>query len=180
MQRWLLLLLLVFAVVFAGCARPADDDPAKSKESVGLGPQKFQDEYTSFHTGSLPIGWERHWGYNADLAFHNPIHRTTIVVNSTCRQKDYIPLEALRNHLLFDLTDRRIVSQEEVIVDLRSALHTVVQGRMDGALVKLDLFVVQIDTCIYDLVYISTLEQYASCKDDFYRFVEGFHVRRKE
>lgn len=175
-RLFLVALILIFVV---GCAGKQGVFPKPEKPTGGVGQQKYVDEFTIYDTGVLPMGWKRLWGYNADLAFFNEVHRTTIVVNSTCGINKQMPLAALRNHLLFDITDRIVVTEEELVLDLRTALHTVVQGRLDGALIKIGIYVFQVDTCIYDLVYIAGLEQYEICQMDFENFVKGFHVKRR-
>ena len=178
MKRPVLILSLVLVILLAGCA--GTKSPVASPDKpAGLGVQKFTDEYTLYTTGPLPIGWHRLWGYDADLAYYNNVHRSTIFVNSTCGVKKTIPTVALRNHLMFDMTDRHIFSHEEVELDMRMGVHTVFQGRMDGALFKAEVYVVQVDHCIYDFAYISTIEQYEACKVDFRKFVMAFHARRK-
>jgi hypothetical protein len=170
---------LTIGIFAAGCSSSGTLDDSPDKPADGLGTQRFIGQLTSYVTGPLPNGWRRLWGYDGDLAYFNPGLRATIMVNSTCPSKPNIPLTALRNHLLLDLTERQIATQEELELDLRTALRTVVQGRLDGALVKLDIYVVQIDQCVYDMVMISGLERYEAGRVDFVKFVEGFHVKRK-
>lgn len=168
------------AFVFAaGCTAKNPPTPKPDKPVGGLGSQKYADENTSYTTGPLPLGWERLWGYGGDLAYYNKVHRATIMVNSTCGVRKHVPPTALKNHLLLDITERHIVLQEEIELDLRTGLNTIAQGRLDGALIKVNLYVVQIDTCIYDFAYIASLEQYESCEEDFQNFVKFFHAKRK-
>ena len=179
MKRTALACLLILLVCTAGCTTKTGPAGAPDRPTGGINPQKFADEYTLYETGPLPLGWKRLWGYDADLAFYNAIHRATIFVNSTCGLRKPVPSVALRNHLLFDLTDRHIFEQSEVELDMRTGLHTMLQGRLDGGLIKMEVYVVQIDTCIYDFVYISSIEQFDACKEDFRKFVFGFHAKRK-
>ena len=179
MKKTLVCLVLAALVLCFGCAKQAPPDGTPEVIRGGINPQKFVNENTTYTTGPLPLGWRRLWGYDADLAFFNKIHQTTIVINSTCGQKNYIPLVALKNHALFDLTERQIITQEKLEIDHRQGLRTVVQGRLDGGLIKLDIFIVQIDKCIYDMAYISNLKDYETCKEDFEKFVAGFFAKRK-
>ena len=162
-----------------GCATSAGPDASPDKPKGGLGSQRYIGQYASYTTGPLPAGWTRLWGYDGDLAFYNSSNRATVMVNSTCPTRKSVPLVALRNHLLFDLTERQFILQEDQELDLRMGLHSIVQGRLDGALVKLDIYVVQIDECVFDLVMISGLEHYETCRAEFEEFVKGFHVKRK-
>ena len=173
----LFIIIIALAASF-GCAGKTGPK-TKPHKKPGLGPQKFMDEYTHYYTGPLPAGWKRLWGYDADLAYFNKAHGAVIMVNSTCDVTKTVPIVALRNHLLIDLTERHIVSQKEVLLDMRRALHTTVQGRLDGALVKIEMYVVQVDSCIYDFAYIVSLENYEALKEDFRKFVNPFHAKRK-
>ena len=98
MKKFLMLFaLLFFAAVFLSCAStPQANDPAEQYKG-GLDPQKYRDEYNSYTTGPLPLGWKRLWGYSADLAYYNVVHKSTIIANSTCQQKSYLPAAALKN-----------------------------------------------------------------------------------
>jgi hypothetical protein len=171
-----LMLLLVF---LAGCANRTGPSPVLNKSEKGLRPQKFIDENTTFTTGPLPAGWRRLWGYDGDLAFYNDTLKATIMVNATCNIRRQMPLVALRNHLLIDIAERFVVDQKEVDLDMRRALHTTVQGRLDGSLIKMELYVVKIDSCVYDFAYIVNLESYEIGKEAFTQFVNQFHARRK-
>ena len=179
MKKVLLIFGLALLLCVIGCAAQMGPEVKPETAGGGLSGQQYSDENTTYTTGALPIGWRRLWGYDGDLAFYNAVHRATIMVNSTCGIRKAVPLVALRNHLLIDMTDRHIVIQDEVEVDMRTALHTVVQGRLDGALVKMELYVVQIDACVYDFAYISSVEQYDAVFEDFRKFVMEFHAKRK-
>lgn len=178
MKKTLTLLLMIF--LLAGCAQYSASLVEKQKPATeDLSVPKYADESTSYKIGVLPDEWRRLWGYDADMAFFNDQHKATIVVNSTCGIQKQVPLTALRNHLLFDMTDRLILEQEKTEVDMREGLRSLVQGRLDGGLFKMEVFLVLIDNCVYDFVYIVSLEKFSECRPDFINLVKGFHARRQ-
>lgn len=98
-----------------------------------------------------------------------------IEANATCRDDaDAAPLAALTRQLLIGYTDRRVESQATVPLDAREALHTVVEAKLDGVPVKLDLYVMKRNGCIFDLSYAAPPDAFARSSDDFVRFVGGF------
>lgn len=177
MKKTLPLLLVIF--LLGGCAQYSAilAQPEKSV-SDDQSVRKYADENTSYRIGKMSDKWRRLWGYDADMAFFNDENKATIVVNSTCGIQKQVPLTALRNHLLFDMTDRLILEQEKTEIDMREGLRSLVQGRLDGGLFKMEIFLVLIDNCVYDFVYIVNLEKYKECRPDFISVVKGFHARR--
>ena len=72
--------------------------------------------------------------------------------NATCRDDaDPAPLGSLTAHLLIGYTDRRTRSTEHVAVDGREALRSVIDARLDGVPVVLDLYVLKRNGCVFDL-----------------------------
>ena len=146
--------------------------------------QEYKDKLTRYTFGDLPASWEqiKPKGKDAktiDLAYFNTEGGASILLNSTCEFNRPVPLEALTNHLLLDMTHREIESRQELIIDGRMGLRTILSGRLDGAAVKMDIRVVKIDSCAYDLIYVAPPEAFGDGHDDFKRLVTSFHVQRE-
>jgi len=175
--------LVICCIFFLLCACSGNKAllPAKvslKEEPDKVGPVEIKRKDTSYVTGTLPIGWTRLNVGKADVAFTNQYHNATIIAVAHCGYAKHVPLVALRNHLLLDITHRQIESQEETVLDARFALKTVVNGHYENAPIKLTMYTTQIDKCVYDFVYISAPESFSACQSDFDSFVSGFHTER--
>lgn len=133
----------------------------------------YADDQARYRIGALPARFERVDLDDNDLAFH---HRGegTISVNATCSEYEDVPLPALVNHLLFETTDRRFVTEETVTVDGRAARHVVVQAQLDGVAIELDLYVLKKDGCVIDFAHIRTPNAAPAARELFRSFVTSF------
>jgi hypothetical protein len=176
---WIIVLTLALALA-AGCS--VTSKPVVSSKQApdeGVAPREITAEGVRFMTGPLPFGWERLTSGDAKAGFLNRIHGQAIMVNVVYAPNRKAGLVALRNHLMFDLTDRRIFEHEMIQVDQRQALWTVAEGSLDGAKVKMALAVVRIDDWVYDLAYVSSPEAFEVGLGDFKKFLVYFHQRRQ-
>ena len=64
--------------------------------------------------------------------------------------------------------------RETLFLDWREALHAVIDARLDGVPVVLDLYVIKRDGCVYDLSFAAPTSLYPLGRSDFGRFVAGF------
>ena len=152
---------LALAFLFSALTAAADDGP----------------RYT---VGDLPEGWKTESdATGADKAYRLGESGVSILVNATCEVYSQVPLKALTAHLLIDITDREILSREETTIDYRDAMVTVVKGKLDGGEVQMDLRVVKIDDCVYDLAYVAAPESFGEGHADFEALVKSFHASRE-
>jgi len=180
-RRWIVILLAACLVpaFCMGCNKHLRKAQViLFKTPAGIEPVTVTRPDTSYKTGGLPFGWKRLDMGQADIAFENTYHKSTIFASAHCGYYKQVPLNALRNHILMDITEREI-KQDETVLDNRTALRVIVTGRYDGAPIKMGLYTVQIDQCIYDLVYMSAPERFDACLTDFDEFAYGFSAKRK-
>jgi hypothetical protein len=138
-----------------------------------------KDKRTRYVVAPLPAAWTKIAIKDADFAYFREEGGVSVVVNSTCGVQSPVPPVALMAHLMIDLTDRHEESRRETRIDDRAALAVVLSARLDGAAVKMDLRVVQIDACVYDFSYVAPPDGYGQGHDDFDALVGGFHADRR-
>ena len=134
---------------------------------------------TQYAIASPPAAWKAIRIKDADFAFFREEGGASVIVNSTCGVQAHVPLPALIAHLALDLTDRKEEERRDVRIDDRAALAVVLSARLDGAAVKMDLRVVQIDACVYDFSYVAPPEAYGRGHDEFEALVASFHADRR-
>ncbi len=158
-------LVFFFGVSLVGCSNNQLKDNVYKKGDL---------RYT---VGQLDKGWRRINVAENDLAFFNPSFNTVIQANSTCRA-DYedASLSTLTSHLFNGLTNRKVIKQDERIIDRRAALYTEMSARLDGVEVSLAILLLKKDECVFDFAYYSRPNLFGSGLGDFHRFIFGFRV----
>jgi hypothetical protein len=135
----------------------------------------FDDGTVRYRVGALVPGFERIEVGDNDLAWHDR-GLGTISVNATCSGYDDVPTSALLNQLLFGTTERQFRLDETATLDGRAARHAIVDVEMDGVPVRLNVYLMRKDGCVYDLTHVGALEQAARAQPVFEHFVSEFAV----
>src|SRR5262245_50637672 len=88
----------------------------------------------------------------------------------------------LFGRLLLGLRDRATIEQGEVSVNGRTALHRVLDGRVDadGPPTRIEAFVLKDGACVYDFAYAAPPAAFEMWRGDFRRFVESFEKERAD
>ncbi len=159
---------LAMALVFAACAG----------ERVEAGVYHSKKGYRV----TVPSGdWEVVNGSRADLELRHRRVTAAMLVNASCdpatARRDF---RVLRRHILPSLRDREIVEQGTVMIDGHEADHAVLEGQAtDGpGRVRIELYLMKNERCVYDFLYASTPGDFATGQEDFRRLVETFADER--
>ena len=99
-----------------------------------------------------------------------------MLANATC--DDLVArrrLDVLTRHALAGLRDREILEHDEQPLAGRPTAHAVVEGRMAPAedRLRVELFVVKGDRCVYDLMYAAPPASFERWRADFHRFARS-------
>jgi len=131
-----------------------------------------------YQLGPLGPAWRVVQRHEGEIGFFNAELGGVIQSNAACRQDvEAAPLQSLLDHLLVGYTDRRVRSAETVPLVERDALRTVLDVKLDGVPMVLDLYVFKRNGCLFDLSFAAAPEGYARGAVDFQRFVGGFASR---
>jgi hypothetical protein len=115
--------------------------------------RNFKKRETQYRIGDPGKNWRRLSLKDADLAWINELSRSTLLVNSQCKEAKDVPLTALTVQLLIGMTEQNIESQRVLPWSDREALETVVTAKIDGIFRKLSIFVLKKDGCVYDIIF---------------------------
>lgn len=99
------------------------------------------------------------------------------IISSKIENKGF-SLEMLKRHLLIGMTAKKIVSEDSVLVDNQSALHTILEGKMDNNKLKINSYVIKVGDKVYDLVYWAPADSFDSVKGDFENMVRTFRFTK--
>jgi len=113
----------------------------------------FEDKKNAYRIEAPGKAWKQIESEDTNLAFFNDSLNAVIMVNSTCDEYKDAPASALTGHLFIGIEDRKVLEQQKVMLDGREAVYTLVEGKLDGAPVKLATYVLVKNYCIYDLAY---------------------------
>ncbi len=164
------LLLALSALALAGCAHTHYNPDAG----------KVCYRRVCYEVGALGKDWQPVESEKGAIGFFNQQLGAVIESKATCRaDADAAPLQALTRQLLIGYTDRHVRSSETLSLDGRAALHTVVDARLDGVPMVLDLYVLKRNGCIFDLTLAAPPDRYDAARPELTRFVGGFHDTRK-
>jgi hypothetical protein len=113
----------------------------------------------------------------ADLELTHRDGSAGMLVNASCgRDRSSAPLAVLARHLLTGLRDRSVVMREDVTMNGSVARHSIVEARdrETGAPVKVELYVMRDERCLYDFLYVAPTDSFDAWQRDFERFVRTF------
>ncbi len=112
----------------------------------------------------------------ADLELHRAASRAGILVNATCEGRAPTrPLAVLTRHLTFGIQGMEAREQSELTVAGHPAIKVLLTGRLDGAPVEVEAYVVKGERCVYDLIYAAPPGEFAEGKADFEAFLSSFN-----
>lgn len=135
----------------------------------------YEDDLVRYRLGTPQGKWTRIEVDDNDVAYNDP-RLGTVSANSTCKEYEDVPEQALLAHLLFGTRERVFRTHEVVTLDGRGATHAVVDLELDGVPLTLEVFLVKKDGCVYDLTYIAARDQYEAGRPALLQLVRGFHV----
>ena len=129
----------------------------------------------SFRAGPIPSTWQRLKMDGPLLAFHDTTSNGSVDVYAKCGEDRLdTSLLALRTQLLIGFTETNFREEKVVPFDDREALRTVIDAKLDGVPMSLDIYVYKKNGCVYDLVYVARPQRFDSGVQSFESFVAGF------
>ena len=141
---------------------------------------EYRDQQVAFRLGQLPPGMRRVETEEARIALQNDAVGATVAVGARCgTDSDDVPLRALVRHLFLQFQDKKILDEEEFVLDARAALKTELSARLDGVKRHFVVVVMKKNHCVYDFLHVDrggddpVLKQ---SRRDFLEMVRGFSV----
>jgi hypothetical protein len=128
-----------------------------------------------YQLGRLGPSWQVVQRQEGGIGFFSAEVGGVIESNAVCRKDvEAVPLQSLTDHLLIGYTDRKVRSAETVPLVRREALRTILDVKLDGVPMVLDLYVFKRNGCVFDLSFAAAPAGYERGAVDFQRFVGGF------
>ncbi len=118
---------------------------------------------------------------SSDLTFQSSRTASIISINSACKDENDSPtrksLKELTRELLLGISE--ISFQEEALINLSQTpgLKTTLKGKLNNEIVMFRTVVLQKLPCIYDLIYISTPENFTQEEKNFESFISSLQLK---
>jgi hypothetical protein len=138
-------------------------------------PKKRADKEATYRVGDPGEGWRALRKVDdVQVAWvHDDLH-AAIEVHAQCDDQGDSSLDQYTDHLRIDWTHWEVRKEsQEVFLD-RAALRTVVDARLDGVPMTMELLVVKKDGCLFDLRFMSRPESYETGRGAFVAVEKGF------
>lgn len=165
--------LVCIGVGLAGCAAATGARVNESERTVEARTENREVEY---RFGPVPQSWERVRIDSNDAAWHDSESRGLAHVDSSCGRDQDTPLPSLVQQLLIGFTERTFELEETVPFDGREARHVRVLARLDGVPMRMELYVLKKNGCVFDLGFVAPPDSFARGAAGFDSFARGFRT----
>ena len=177
--RWVLIFslstfLCAGCSLFFGNVRPVEEK-AKDYSIEDLSSEKSNWKLTTKQVAGSGSEYGR-----SDIAYQSLKTSSVISISSACRQFPQVEragsLRELTRELLLGLSDVTFREEKEIKIGTTSALQTIVEGKMVDRKIKMSVVVVQLEQCLFDLMYVASPEAFPKEVETFNRFVQSIRV----
>jgi hypothetical protein len=102
-----------------------------------------------------------------------------IAISVSCDRQRDVSLSVLTRHLFFGFKNMEILQQEPQTLNGVPAMKTIARARLDGHEVQVQSYVVRRDSCVYDMVYFATPQDYSRGEPSFERMIAGLRFLQR-
>ncbi len=111
-----------------------------------------------------------------DQKWSNKKNGNIISFLSDCENPTDPSLENIFKGITSEIENTAIIHSGEVDYNARKALHSVVEGQVDGVATRFELMIFKKNNCTYILTYAAAAGSFSENQRDFANFVKGFKV----
>lgn len=132
-----------------------------------------------YQVGEPGDTWSRVRSGGADKAWFHEGLSATIYADSNCATRfDDRPLDKLAQSVVYGIaTSPSALRSESRTIDGRDSHLRVVDGRVDGVVVRVGVAVLKKHECVYDLLYLAPPTTFDSGWDAFEQVLAGFRTQ---
>jgi hypothetical protein len=126
----------------------------------------------SFNAPSEP--YEKFAVQDVDRAWKNRSNGNSISFRTACNDPVESEINSIQQMIVDGLDAANIEKRETVQYNGREALHSVIQGKLDGIATKIELMIFKKNNCTYTLTYVALPKNYAQDQAVFQKFLKEF------
>lgn len=140
---------------------------------IGLsGPEKS----TDMNFKNPPSNFVKLKAPDVDDSWTEKHNGNTISVLSECHDKPDPSLAQIQEGVMSEIEDASPLETEQITFNNRDAIHSIVDGTVDGVATRFELVIFKKSDCTYILTYAGVAKSFGDNQRDFERFVKGFRV----
>ena len=111
-----------------------------------------------------------------DKSWRHEKNGGTISFLSDCGNSADPSLKAIFNGVTSEIENVAVIESNEVIYNSREALHSTVEGKVDGVPTRFELIIFKKNSCLYILTYAAVANSFSANQKEFQKFVKRFVV----
>jgi hypothetical protein len=111
-----------------------------------------------------------------DRTWRNDSNGNSISFLSECNDPNDPNLEQITDGIVAEIDEAQKIERSSVEFNQRPALHSIIDGNVDGIATRFELMVTKKNGCIYVLTYAAVSKDFAVNQKDYVSFVKGFVV----
>ncbi len=115
----------------------------------------------------------------SDLAYQSKQTASVISLNSSCIQEteNEKDLREQSDLLLLGISETQVLTRENFDVYGFAGLKTVIEGKVNQDLLRMETVVFRENGCLYDMMLVSRPDAFTRDQETFARFVQSFKLR---
>jgi hypothetical protein len=144
--------------------------------NVSLGPSDTTNHASGVTLREPAKPFEKEDRKDVDAAWKNSRNGNVISYLSDCKDPSDPPLDSIIQGVTMGVSELQFESREAVIYQGREGRRVRASGRVDGVPTGMEMMVFKRNHCIYILSYVGVKTAFASDRDQFQKFLDGFKV----
>jgi hypothetical protein len=157
-------LILITILFFSGGCVSVQIGPKKSQSAKNIKFKAPPESFVAIDSEDIDHGWK------------NGLNNTSISFRSVCNDGVDPTLDSIQQSLLVGLEGAQIQRSQRVPFNDREALNSVVTGKMDGILTKLEFMILKKNNCTYTISYIALEKTFDRDVGIFKNFLRTFEA----
>lgn len=113
---------------------------------------------------------------HVDKSWRNTKDGSTISYFSDCSDPTDPSLQNIFKGVISSIDDVTVIESSEITFNQRAALHSTVEGKVDGVIARFELLLFKKNSCNYILTYTAIPSAFGTNQKIFKKFVNGFRV----
>lgn len=111
---------------------------------------------------------------NEVTVLQNKGNHATVAFITNPIETEELPLNVMVNHLLIEIKNKNIFQRNETLIDGIKAINVVLNGEVDGNVVKINSFVTKKGKFAFNIIYWAHPDDYKSSIERFESLVKSF------
>jgi hypothetical protein len=155
--------LVLLTLFLSGCIS-VQIGPKKSESAKNIKFKAPAEPFVAIDSSDVDYGWK------------NGINNTSISFRSVCNDGVDPSLDSIQQSLIFGLENVQILRSQRVPFNEREALNSVVSGKLDGIITKMEFMILKKNNCNYTISYIALDKTFDIDHGVFKAFLKSFEA----